>query len=70
VLIPLSLLEPALLIAFHQSVTQVVQVVDIAMASVLVALGALYVAQQRASFVKVAAAPAASAAMAKIGVNP
>jgi O-antigen/teichoic acid export membrane protein len=70
VLIPLSLLEPALLIAFHQSVTQVVQVVDIAMASVLVALGALYVAQQRASFVKVAAAPAGSAAMAKIGVNP
>jgi O-antigen/teichoic acid export membrane protein len=70
VLIPLSLLEPALLIAFHQTVTQVVQVVDIAMASVLVALGALYVAQQRASFVKVAAAPAASAAMAKIGVNP
>jgi O-antigen/teichoic acid export membrane protein len=70
VLIPLSLLEPGLLIAFHQSLAQVVQVVDISMASVLVALGALYVAQQRASFVQLAAVPATSPATVNVGVNP
>jgi O-antigen/teichoic acid export membrane protein len=41
-LVPLSLLEPILLLAFHQSLGQVVLVVDVSMALVAGALGALY----------------------------
>lgn len=47
-LIPLSLLEPVLLITFHQNLTQIVQVVDVSMALVLGSLGALYAVQHRA----------------------
>jgi O-antigen/teichoic acid export membrane protein len=47
VLLPLTLLEPALLLAFHQNVMQVVQVVDLSMALLLVALAAQFVVQQR-----------------------
>jgi O-antigen/teichoic acid export membrane protein len=42
VLLPLTLLEPGLLLAFHGSVTQVVQVMDISIAAIVIALGAMY----------------------------
>ena len=45
-LIPLTLLEPVLLLAFHQSLAQVVLVVDVSMALVAGGLGALYLVQQ------------------------
>jgi hypothetical protein len=70
VLIPLSVLETILLIAFHQTLTQVVQMVDLSMALVLCGLGVLYVAQQRASIIQqLAAAPAASGGLANVGIN-
>jgi O-antigen/teichoic acid export membrane protein len=69
VLIPLSVLETILLIAFHQTLTQVVQMVDLSMALVLCGLGALYVAQQRASIIELAAAPAASGGLVNVGIN-
>lgn len=47
VLLPLTLLEPALLALFHQSLGQVVLVIDICMALIAAALGGLYVAQER-----------------------
>jgi O-antigen/teichoic acid export membrane protein len=50
VLIPLTALEPALLVLFHQNLWQVVQVVDVSMALVVVGLGALYMIQERAHF--------------------
>jgi O-antigen/teichoic acid export membrane protein len=46
-LIPLTLLEPALILVFHASLWQVVQVVDISMALVACGLGALYLVQER-----------------------
>jgi O-antigen/teichoic acid export membrane protein len=49
ILIPLSLLEILALIGFHQSLSQVVMVLDISMAAGLVALMALYWLQDRAS---------------------
>jgi len=45
-LLPLALLEPALLVAFHQNLAQVVLVVDISMALVAGGLGVLYLVQQ------------------------
>jgi O-antigen/teichoic acid export membrane protein len=47
VLIPLTLLEPALLVAFHQNLMQVVQVVDLSMALLLAGLAAQFTLQQR-----------------------
>lgn len=47
ILLPLTLLEPALLIAFHQSIIQVVELVDLSMALAVVGLGTLYVVEQR-----------------------
>jgi O-antigen/teichoic acid export membrane protein len=47
VLIPLTALEPVLLILFHQSLWQMVWVVNISMALVAVGLGCLYVIQER-----------------------
>jgi O-antigen/teichoic acid export membrane protein len=46
-LVPLSLLEPILLVAFHQNLAQVVFVVDVSMAMVAGSLGILYVVQSR-----------------------
>jgi O-antigen/teichoic acid export membrane protein len=46
-LVPLSLLEPVLLLFLHQSLAQVVLVVDLSMAAAAVALGALYVFQRQ-----------------------
>jgi hypothetical protein len=60
VLIPLTLLEPALLIAFHQNLLQVVQVVDISMALLVCGLTTQLVLQQRlgpANFVPYIQAP-------------
>jgi hypothetical protein len=68
-LIPLSLLEPTLLIAFHQNLTQVVQMVDLSMALALFGLGALYVAHQRASFIQLSAPAPASVSLANVGIN-
>jgi O-antigen/teichoic acid export membrane protein len=70
VLVPLTLLEPVLLFTMHESLIQVVQVVDMTMAVILVGLGALYLAQNRARLDPVVAAaniPATS--MAKAGIN-
>lgn len=49
-LIPLSVLEPVLLVAFHQSLWAEVQVVDGSMALLVVALGALYLIQNGTRF--------------------
>jgi len=49
ILLPLSLLEPILIVGFHRSLGQVVQVVDLSMAGILLALLSLYVAQERAA---------------------
>ncbi len=48
VLLPLTLLEPATLLVFHASLTQVIVAVDISIAAVLIALGSLYWWQERA----------------------
>jgi O-antigen/teichoic acid export membrane protein len=63
-LVPLTLLEPALVVAFHSSVLQVVQVVDLSMASVFASLAVLYVVHERSrrltsSTLSVAPQPAA-----------
>jgi O-antigen/teichoic acid export membrane protein len=47
VLLPLTVLESALLIGFHHSLTQVVEVVDISMGLLLCSLAALYWGQER-----------------------
>jgi O-antigen/teichoic acid export membrane protein len=47
VLLPLSFLEPALLVAFHQNLTQVVQVLDISMVLIASGLAIQFVLQQR-----------------------
>ena len=67
VLLPLTLLEPALLFAFHQSLTQVVLVVDVTMALVAVGLGALYVVQQRMAPVLAATPELAPSSIAQAG---
>jgi O-antigen/teichoic acid export membrane protein len=47
VLLPLTLVEPILIVAFHQNLLQVVQVVDLSMALVFGGLEALYLVEQR-----------------------
>ena len=47
VLLPLAIVEPVLIVLFHQTLMQVVQVVDVSMLLVLGGLAALYFAQQR-----------------------
>jgi hypothetical protein len=47
VLVPLALLEPLLLTAFHRNLVQVIQVVDISMALLLGGLATQLVFQQR-----------------------
>ena len=51
VLVPLTVLEPVLLTAFHQSLMQAVQVVDISMALVFGGLSAQFIVQKGASVV-------------------
>jgi O-antigen/teichoic acid export membrane protein len=71
-LLPLTLLEPVLLVTFHQTLAQVVQVVDISMAVILLALGGLYVIEERVRIVA-STATAFSGSVdtrdARIGVN-
>ena len=68
VLIPLSLLEPALLLILHQSLVQVVQVVDVSMALLVAGLGTLYVVQLRATTTTALVDPTvASPKMAQVG---
>jgi O-antigen/teichoic acid export membrane protein len=47
VLLPLTLLEPALIVGFHQSLLQVVHVLCMSMAIILAGLGGLYLVQER-----------------------
>jgi O-antigen/teichoic acid export membrane protein len=47
VLLPLTLLEPLLIVTMHRSLLEVVQVVDVSMAAILVGLGALYLLEDR-----------------------
>jgi O-antigen/teichoic acid export membrane protein len=47
VLLPLTLVEPVLLISMHQSLTQVVLMLDASMAVILVGLGTFYVVEER-----------------------
>jgi O-antigen/teichoic acid export membrane protein len=56
ILLPLTVLEPSALIAFHHSLAQVILVMDICMALTLAALGTLYLVQER-SFVAATAEP-------------
>jgi O-antigen/teichoic acid export membrane protein len=71
ILLPLTLLEPVALVAFHQNLTQVVQVIDISMALILIGLGSLYLVQERTAGVAEIARPSTSAtpAVAQLGVN-
>jgi O-antigen/teichoic acid export membrane protein len=46
-LVPLTLLEPTLIIAFHQTLIQVIQVVDLSVGLTFVGLGSLFVIQDR-----------------------
>jgi hypothetical protein len=61
ILLPLTLLEPVALIAFHQNLTQVVQVIDVTMALILIGLGSLYLVQERKASIAGIALPATSA---------
>ena len=47
VLLPLTALEPLLLVAFHQNLIQVVQVLDVSMALLLLGLGSVYLVELR-----------------------
>jgi len=47
VLLPLTILEPVLLMRLHQTLVQVVQVVDVSMGLILLAMGAFYVTAVR-----------------------
>ncbi len=47
VLVPLALVEPALLITMHRTLLQVVQVLDLSMAIILIGLGVFYVIKER-----------------------
>jgi O-antigen/teichoic acid export membrane protein len=71
ILLPLTLLEPAALIAFHQNLGQVVQVIDVSMALILAGLGGLYLVQERAARMAGISRPEVSAtpAVAQLGVN-
>jgi O-antigen/teichoic acid export membrane protein len=50
VLLPLTFLEPGLLVAFHQNLMQVIQVFDIAMALLLIGLGAQFALQEHVGY--------------------
>ena len=64
VLLPLSALEPIALATFHSSVIQVVQVVDVSMASIFAGLGALYLVQEWGRRTAVTLVPSASTSAA------
>jgi O-antigen/teichoic acid export membrane protein len=71
VLVPLTALEPVMLLLFHQNLGQVIAVVDVSMALVAGGLGALYLIQERAQIsitatVSVRAVDELSAALVEI----
>jgi O-antigen/teichoic acid export membrane protein len=68
VLVPLALLEPALLLGFHRNLTEVVQILDLSMGLLLGCLALLYWVQERFQVTTTMAAPAASA-VSRVGVN-
>jgi O-antigen/teichoic acid export membrane protein len=71
ILLPLTLLEPVALVAFHQNLTQVVQVIDASMALILIGLGSLYLVQERKAAVAEIALPSTlvNRAVAQLGVD-
>jgi len=71
VLLPLTALEPALIVVFHQSLTQVVQVVAVSTSLVLTCLLVLYVLQERRGLVATTGfdAPAASVPVPQLQGN-
>jgi O-antigen/teichoic acid export membrane protein len=69
-LVPLALLEPVLLVAFHQSLAQVVLVLDVSMALVAGGLGALYLIQHHVQLPnREAALPAPNTASNMAGIR-
>jgi hypothetical protein len=47
ILLPLTLVEPGLMALFHQSLIQVIQVLDLSMLLILAGLAILYASQER-----------------------
>jgi hypothetical protein len=66
ILLPLAVLEPILLAAFHQTLLQVVQVVDISMALPALGLAAMYLIQQRVGRLAVALTPTTASALLQV----
>jgi O-antigen/teichoic acid export membrane protein len=69
VLLPLSLVEPILLVAVHKTVGQVVQVVDLLFALVFIGLAVLYLAQERARASALILTPITPPAIRELGVK-
>ena len=57
ILVPLAVLEPVLIVSFHDSLLQVVQVMDISMGLGAVGLAAWYVIQERSEQIAVEVSP-------------
>jgi O-antigen/teichoic acid export membrane protein len=68
-LVPLSILEPVLVAVFHQTLAQVVLVVDISMTIVAVTLGALLFAQRESGTWAPAMAPTATINMTGVSAD-
>jgi hypothetical protein len=69
VLLPLTIAEPALIVAFHQTLLQVIDVVAIAMGMLVLGLAALYVYEERSTAVE-AQSFESSPALISSRVNP
>jgi hypothetical protein len=66
VLLPLAALEPLLIVAFHQSLIRVVQVVDISMALPALGLASWYLIQDRAGRLAITFMPATAAPQVQV----
>jgi O-antigen/teichoic acid export membrane protein len=66
ILLPLAVLEPILLAAYHQTLLQVVQVVDISMALPALGLAAIFLIQQRVGRLAVAVTPTTASAHLRV----
>jgi O-antigen/teichoic acid export membrane protein len=69
VLLPVTVIEPALILAFHSTLLQVVWVVDISMAALVVGLAVIYVLQERSRIATAGAPSALITARASIGLH-
>jgi O-antigen/teichoic acid export membrane protein len=72
VLLPLTVLEPALLAVFHQNLGQVVLVLDTSMAVLLAGLAALYLIGERLNAYEATPVPptvATAANVVRVGIN-